>query len=459
MLSVVRPHPVGEAEWMRIAIIGAGPTGLFLGAALARRGHAVVAVDRDPGPAPDGAWERRGVMQFHHAHGFRPQVAEALRAEIPEAYDAWLAAGAEPMFVGPPDAPRPAGVRSRRETFERALRATVARQDGLTLAPGHVDEVTERHGRADGIRVDGIRLSADLVVDASGRIGRTTRSLRPAPSVGGDTGIAYVDRQYRLYPGAEPGPLNSPIAWTGDHDGYQTLVFLHERGIFSVLIVRPSGDRDMLRLRHDDAFDAACRAIPALAEWTDPDRARPISDVLPGGALVNSYRGQTGHGGRLALRGLIFAGDAVCTTTPVFGRGITTSLLQARELLRLVDEHGGDLVTVTEAFDAWCEAHMRPWVVDHVRMDDAMRRRWAGEDVDLSGRLPSDLIMAAAEVDERIGAALGPYIAMRAGPSCLDPVEPLARAVYATGWRPRLAPGPSRDELVSLLTATAAVAT
>ena len=59
---------------MHVAIIGSGPTGLFLGAALARRGHRVTAVDRDPGPAADGTWPRRGVMQFHHAHAFRGQV-------------------------------------------------------------------------------------------------------------------------------------------------------------------------------------------------------------------------------------------------------------------------------------------------------------------------------------------------------------------------------------------------
>jgi 2-polyprenyl-6-methoxyphenol hydroxylase-like FAD-dependent oxidoreductase len=47
---------------VRVAIIGSGPTGLFLGAALARRGHGVTAVDRDPGPAADGSWTRRGVM-------------------------------------------------------------------------------------------------------------------------------------------------------------------------------------------------------------------------------------------------------------------------------------------------------------------------------------------------------------------------------------------------------------
>ena len=35
---------------MKVAIIGAGPAGLLTGVALARRGHDVVAVDRDAGP-------------------------------------------------------------------------------------------------------------------------------------------------------------------------------------------------------------------------------------------------------------------------------------------------------------------------------------------------------------------------------------------------------------------------
>ena len=79
---------------MRVSIVGAGPTGLTLGATLARRGHQVVAVDRDPGPAGDGSWRRRGVMQFEHPHGFRPQVRDLLLAEWPEAWQAWLHLGA-----------------------------------------------------------------------------------------------------------------------------------------------------------------------------------------------------------------------------------------------------------------------------------------------------------------------------------------------------------------------------
>ena len=241
-----------------------------------------------------------------------------------------------------------------------ARRAAAARQPGLQLRRGHVDAVLTTDGRACGLRVDGQELPADLVVDATGRSGRVTRSLRPPPAVGGDTGVAYVDRQYQLHDGAEPGPMSSPIAWQADLDGYQVILFLHERGIFSVLIARPVDEPGLLDLRRTEAFEAACRAVPGLATWTDPQRARPITDVLPGGALVNHYSGQTGADGALALPGLVFAGDAVCTTTPMFGRGITTSLLQCQELLRLIDEHGTDAVAVGEGFDAWCAAQMRP---------------------------------------------------------------------------------------------------
>ena len=437
---------------MRVAIIGAGPAGLFVGAGLARRGHEVVAVERDPGPATGGTWPRRGVMQFHHAHAFRQQVAAALVQELPEALRRWLAAGAEPVGLPLPDGGEVAmGVRSRRETFERALRGAALDVPGLRVCRGHVEEVTRHRGRADGIRVDGVRLPADLVIDAARRAGRVTRSLRPEPASGGPCGIAYVDRQYRLRPGAEPGPLVSPIAWQADLDGYQAILFLHERGIFSVLLVRPTAVPALAQLRHQAAFTAACLAIPGLADWVDPGRAQPVTPVLPGGPLFNSFRGQTGSDGQLALPGLIFVGDAVATTTPTFGRGVTTTLMQAGQLLRLLDEHGADTGTAAETFDAWCTEQIRPWVDDHVRMDEATRRRWAGQDVDLDRPLPSDLILAAGRADPGIlGAARG-YLTMTELPSSLRAVEPRARALYASGWRPDPAPGPGRDELAGII--------
>jgi 2-polyprenyl-6-methoxyphenol hydroxylase-like FAD-dependent oxidoreductase len=438
---------------MHVAIIGAGPTGLFLGATLARRGHQVTAMERDPGPDQDGTWTRRGVMQFHHAHAFRQQCAAALVAHFPEAYDAWVAAGAEPIQLDQPGGGKVViGVRSRRQTFEAALRAAASTQPGLTIRRGHVDAVVVDERRARGLVVDGEVLSAELVLDASGRAGRATRTIRTAPTIGGSCGIAYVDRQYQLRDGADPGPATNAIAWQSDLDGYQVIIFFHERGIFSVLIVRPTAARDFVQLRHRPVFEAACRAIPGLSTWTDPERSTPLTDVLAGGALMNTYRGQTAIDGHLAAQGLISVGDAVCTTTPIFGRGITTSLLQAQELLHLIDLHGDDIRTVATEFDRWCGDNMLPWVEDHMIMDEAQRQRWEGQDIDLSARLPSDLIMAAAEQDPSIGPAIQPYIAMTAGPESLRGVEARAKEVYATGWRPSLSLGPNRQELAQVIT-------
>lgn len=434
---------------MRTLIVGAGPTGLLLGAALAKRGHHVTSVDRDPGPAGEH-WSRRGVMQFEHAHGFRPQVPMTLQAEWPEAYDSWEGLGAQPVDASTPDGSRQLmAVLSRRSTFERALRSAAEKQLGLSLHTGHVDELVHEHGRVTGVRIDGSLVEADLVVDATGRAGRLGRSGAHGSTqkLDGDCGLAYVDRTYVLRPGAEPGPMVNPMAYIADFDGYQSLVFLHENGHFSVVLVRPTADAELKGLQSESAFEAACRAIPALAEWTDPDRARPTSSVLVGGALRNVYRRQA------ATPGVVAVGDSVATTTPTRGRGIAMACMQITALLEILDG-GADPVTVTEPFGAWCDRAIEPWVADHIAIDGGMVRRWQGEDLDLSIPLTSDLIADAVQADPRIGAHAGGYFAMTALPETLRPAEPLARAVYEGGWRPAYAPGPTRDELVEVIRGT-----
>jgi len=437
---------------MQIVIIGAGPAGLFLGSALARRGHHVTAVDRDPGPGDETTWPRRGVMQFHHAHAFRQTVVDSIEREVPEALDLWTAAGAEAIeFDDYGGAVTRLGLRSRRETFERALRTAALATPGFTLRRGHVESVLEEDGRAAGVLVDGMPVTGDLVVDASGRAGRATRGLAARAGIGGPCGQAYVDRVYRLRPGAEPGPMTNPIAWQADLDGFMSLVFRHERGLFSVLIVRPSDDTALRALRYEDAFEAAARAIPGLDVWTDPVRAEPVTDVLSGGALLNVFRHQTDEAGDLVLPGLFFVGDSVATTTPVFGRGITTTLWQCEALLSLLDHDADDLAAAGHAFDAWSADTMRPWVEDHLHMDTALADRWGGADIDVAAPLPSDLILRAAEVRPEIMQHAGGYLSMAALPASLRAAEPVAREVYAGGWRPSYAPGPTRDELVEIV--------
>jgi 2-polyprenyl-6-methoxyphenol hydroxylase-like FAD-dependent oxidoreductase len=436
---------------MRTAIVGAGPTGLYLGMALARRGHAVIIVDRDSGPDGD-RWDRKGVMQFHHPHGFRRQVIEALLAEIPDVWQQLIAAGAEPMTL--PNQTQPAGFHCRRMVFERVLRTAAVAEPGVDLRIGHADRVLAQSGRAVGLSVDGHRLDADLVLDASGRGGRIGDPFRDA-AVGDDCGLAYVSRQYQLLPGASLGPVNSVvIGFAASHIGYEGFVFIHDNGVISALLVRATTDRELAGLRVTSAFDAAVRAIPGLDVWTEPGRTRPITGVLPGARLHNSFRGQLTETGQVGLSGLFFVGDAVCTTNPTFGRGIATSLMQAQQLLRLLDQHGEDFPSCSVAFDAWCTECIKPWFADHVEIDADRTRRWAGQDVDLSGRLPSDLIMAAAQVDPEIGPYIGPYAGMSALPSSLDVVQSRAKDVYASGWRPPVPPGPTRDQLAELVRET-----
>ncbi len=438
---------------MRTVIVGAGPTGLYTAIALARRGHEIAIIDRDPGPGGDQWWDRKGVMQFHHPHHFRQQVADALFAEMPEVWTGLLAAGAKPATV-PGQPGLPGGLHCRRQTFERVLRSAAEAEPRVTLRTAHVDEVCRERGRATGVRADGHRVDADLVIDASGRAGRLTRALR-APAEGGDCGISYLSRQYRLRPGAADGPVNAPFGVMLVYPGYLAAAFLHDNRTASALIARASADRGLAALRTAAAFEAAVRAIPALAGWVGPGQARPITPVLPGGRLYNSYQGQLDDAGQVALDGLIYAGDSVCTTNPAAGRGVTTSLQQVQQLIRLLEEHGHDFTSCSLAFDHWCTRHIKPWFDDHVRWDTDLIRRWSGQDVDLARPLPSDLIIAAAAADPGLMKVVGPFQAMLTPPGSLDAAQARAREIFACGWRPPVPPGPSREELASLVGAAA----
>ncbi|GAA3339209.1 hypothetical protein GCM10020358_22160 [Amorphoplanes nipponensis] len=439
---------------MRVAIAGAGPTGLYSALVLARRGHAVTIVDRDTGPTPGGDWPRRGVMQFHHPHGLRRQVISVLEADLPDVLEKLLAAGAE-LNILPADGPRPellVGMHCRRETFERVVRAAAEAQPGVTFRYGHVDGVLAAGGRATGLRVDGAELPAELVLDATGRSGQLGDDSR-APGTGTSCGLSYVSRQYALLPGAEPGPINAPIGLTVRMPGYLYAAFVQDNRTVNVMIARRETDRELAGLREAPAFEAALRALPGLAEWTAPDRSRPITAVLPGGNLRNYYRGQLDDRGRVGLPGLLHAGDAVCVTNPTAGRGIATSLLQAQRLIALIGDAASpaDLEAVTLEFDCWCAEWIKPWFDDHLVWDAEQLRQWAGEDVDLSGPLTSFHIVDATQADPTLMRVVGPYVAMEILPDALAEVEPRAREIFASGWRPPVPPGPAREELVSVV--------
>jgi 2-polyprenyl-6-methoxyphenol hydroxylase-like FAD-dependent oxidoreductase len=412
----------------------------------------VVLVDRDPGPPANGTWHRKGVMQFHHAHTLRGPVVEALRSEMPDVLEHLVAAGA--VVADAPDG-RPAALLCRRATFDAVLRRSAMREPGITVRTGHVDGLIRQRGRVRGVTLLDGALTGDVVIDASGRASRFTSAVRPSAKAS-DCGAVYIDRQYRFHadsPSTPDVPVNSPIGLSLSFAGYFAIGFLHDDRTFSITFAHDGTDRRLRRLRHTDVFEAAVGAIPGLSEWTDARRALPIAPVRPGGKLVNGYRGQLGPAGRPATPGMISVGDAVCTTTPLAGRGVTLALAQARALIGAMDHHGTDIDSATMQFDQWCTENIRPWFDDHVHNDADRLRRWSGGDVDVTRRLPSDLIVAAAtnaSADDTLRTAVGPYARMDALPASLDAVESRAREIFAAGWRPDVPDGPNRAELADL---------
>jgi 2-polyprenyl-6-methoxyphenol hydroxylase-like FAD-dependent oxidoreductase len=429
---------------MQSIVVGAGPVGLFSAMALARRGHDVTIIDRDPGPDLRGAWTRKGVMQFMLPHAFRPQVHAALTAELPNVIDAVLAGGAHAVELE--WAPGMIAIQSRRATFERAFRTAAAREPRLQIRTGHVDAFVGVAGQVTGVVVDGQHVDADLVVAASGRVGRIGNDNR-APAEGGNCGFSYVSRMYRARPGVKV-PI-SPIPFGALYDGYLTIAFPQDDDTVCALVVRPTADDTLAELRHEAIFQKATATIPNLAPWTDPERFVPITPAMAGSGLTNTYCSHLDESGRVPLAGLLFVGDSVSTTNPAAGRGVSLGLNQARHLLSLLDTED-DLVTVAERLDAWCTENIRPWYEDHVHWDTTLLKRLAGEDINIDAKIPSDVIAAAAERLPELGMAAARYLGMVALPSVLTPYEEQVRDLLRTGWRPPHAPGPTRDQLATV---------
>ena len=78
-----------------VLVLGAGMNGLSTGMLLARDGHAVTVLERDPGPPPGNvwvSWRRPGVGQFRMLHltlpRWRREMCECLPEVLAELEDA-----------------------------------------------------------------------------------------------------------------------------------------------------------------------------------------------------------------------------------------------------------------------------------------------------------------------------------------------------------------------------------
>jgi 2-polyprenyl-6-methoxyphenol hydroxylase-like FAD-dependent oxidoreductase len=464
---------------MRIVVLGAGICGLAAGLLLARDGHDVTLVERDPAPVPDSVdeawehWSRDGVAQFRQAHYLQPRGRALLEEELPDVAAALADAGAirfDVLGIMPPtiaDRAARAGderfvtLTARRPVLEQVLGRAAEEQAGLDVRRGV--RVAGLASSANGAiaRVDGVvtetaeRLPADLVVDAMGRRSPMARwiadaAAAPVHEEAEDSGFLYYTRFFRSRAGGLPPFRSAPLTPLGS---FTILVLPSDNDTWSVTLYTAAGDRPLKRLREPALWEAVLAACPAHAQWLEA--GEPISGVLPMGGIVDRYR-RLVVDGRPAVTGVALLADACACTNPSAGRGMALGMLHARLLRDLARAGIDDPLRLALAWDEVTEAHVTPWYRDTVDEDRARLREM---DALRSGaELPAPPAVAAA-LPTAIGRDPEIFRAFVETRACLATLrEVLARPgmaerilEVADGHAPMAPPGPDRRQLLALL--------
>ena len=261
-----------------VIVVGGGIAGLCGSMLLARDGHQVRLLERDPDSptTPEEAWDswrRRGVNQFNMLHYFLPRFREMVETELPELATALEVNGALRLnFVSAaPDeitgGPRPGDERftvltGRRPVVEAVIARLAAAEPNVEVMRG----VAVRGLLADGsngvphvagvVTDAGEELRADLVVDASGRRSQLPAWLAALGARGpyeelDDCGFVYYGRHFRSSDGSVPAAFGPPLQ---HYESISLLLLPADNGTWGVGVVASAADAPMRAARHLDVW-------------------------------------------------------------------------------------------------------------------------------------------------------------------------------------------------------------
>jgi 2-polyprenyl-6-methoxyphenol hydroxylase-like FAD-dependent oxidoreductase len=467
---------------MGILIIGGGICGLGAAMLLARDGHDVTVLERDPQPLPDSLHDCWAAGPVRASRSFDRRTISCPACD-------WRSKRSCPTSRRRSPAPvRRDSISQGR--FRRCCRAeripiddklwtlTARRPVGewvFAKAAASEPRVTVRRGvqvsslltgteaRSGVPHVTGARttggeeLRADLVVDATGRQSKAPHWLgaigaRPLIDEHADSGFIYYTRYFH---GALPERRGPALTALGS---ISLLTLPADNGTWSVTIFTSAGDQPLKALRHDEVFMKAVAAYPLHAHWLD---GTPLGSVQAMGGVVDRYRRFVVDGAPIAT-GFVALADAWACTNPSAGRGLTVGFLHA---LRLRDaaRRLNDPAALVEEFDARTEAEMRPWydaqiAVDRVRFAEmnALREGTAMRPVTDPLALGIGGLMSVMAVDPELFRAALEYIGtitpiqqVLARPAVRDAIQ--AAREKTQGAPPPHMPGPTREQLLAIV--------
>ncbi|RYZ13205.1 MAG: FAD-dependent oxidoreductase [Alphaproteobacteria bacterium] len=288
-------------------VVGAGMAGLSAAAALADRFAEVLVLDRDTLPE-DASW-RMGAGQGAHLHQLLKAGEQSLEKLLPGITKDFYTAGAVDMLVGRDvkvfdfggwmdECDAGFSVTSlSRPVYEGVLRKRVAALPGVTIRhETDVARLAVENGVCTGVELsDGAKLSANLVVDASGMNGPMMAQLVE------DGHAAFETEHVKINVAYTTARFRKPDKYKGEQTGYFFLPAPPGKAFGFILAVS-----EVKTFRKPTATR---RKIWEAAKW--PDNLLPF-------------------------------GDTLSSVNPTYGQGMTVAAVEAEALAGMLDARGAN---------------------------------------------------------------------------------------------------------------------
>ncbi|RZL08895.1 MAG: pentachlorophenol monooxygenase [Rubrivivax sp.] len=334
-----------------VLVVGAGPTGLTLAAALASKGLRALVVD---GQAAGDNTSRAAVV---HAH-----TLEALQAldVSPRLVRIGLPVGRftvrdcdrilMPITFDHLPTAYPYALMVSQAVTERILRARLAELGGQVRRPCRLTGLAQDDGGVNARLDDGSSLRARFLVGADG-MHSTVRE---------QTGIGFSGGRY------EESFVLADVQLSAGVPADEVILYLSPAGMV-VTAPLPGGLHRVVATVEQAPQQPELADIQALLDERGPQRHRPRVQALDWSSRFRIHHrvADTYRAGRVLL-----AGDAAHVHSPAGGQGMNTGMLDAMRLAEALTEAlNGDL----HALDRY-EAERRPVAQQVVRLADRLTR-------------------------------------------------------------------------------------